>query len=143
MSSRIDRETENIVPQMIADLRSQLDSFKTNNQAVGPDSVVMQRIPVTGTFDFGSALSPYQLKTWRITFTADTQLNPYADFTSTQTLTYGTGYEVYSFWPDVTNTTGKSRSWIYQFSNDADSTTLTVSVVLRASDTGTITAVVI
>lgn len=141
MSSRLSDQTDEIAMQWIRDLRTDLDDLKTGNQTVGPDSMIMNRVVSGNQLDINASVAIYALKSWRITYTATKMKNPYADFSYSYTVSNGTGAEIVSYWPDTTNTSQTSRSWILTISNDANAVTLGVLFALKASDTGTLSVV--
>jgi hypothetical protein len=140
MNSRIDRRTDNIPVEWLTSLQDDINGLKTQNQVVGPDSVVVQRVTSGATWDInGVSIAAFALKSYRIVFTPTRMKNPYATFSYSRTITGGTGYEVLYYWPDTTNTTATQRAWIFTISNDSNAITFFVQFVLKCIDTGTFT----
>lgn len=141
--NRMNDQAEEILMQYVKDLRTDVDELKKGNQTVGPDSMKMNRVVSGNSLDINSSVAAYALKSWKITYTPTTMKNAYADFSFSYTISGGTGFEIVSYWPDTSNTSGTQRSWIVTISNDANAVTLGVLVAVKAGDTGTISVVAI
>jgi hypothetical protein len=139
VNSRIDRATDNIPRDWINGLTNDINTLKSQNQVVGPDSVSVQRVTSGATWDInGASISGYALKSYRVVFTPAHMKNPYATFFYSYSISGGTGYELLYYWPDTTNTTATQRAWIFTISNDSNNISLFVQFILKCVDTGSI-----
>lgn len=140
MNSRLDRRVENVLLEAITSLQTDVQALKSQVQVVGPDSVVIKRVVSGATWDISAySVAAFAQKSFRVVFTPTKMRNPAAEFFYTTSVTGGTGFEVFYYWPDTTNTSPTQRSWIFTIGNDSNNITLNVQFILKCADSGSIT----
>jgi hypothetical protein len=144
MNNRLQRSTENIPREWINALTTDINTLKVQSQVVGPDSVTVQRVTSGATWDInGVTMAAFALKSFRVVFTPGHMQNPYVSFFYSYSITGSTGYELFYYWPDTTNTTATQRAWIFTISNDANAISLYVQFILKCVDSGSFTVTAI
>ena len=140
--SRLDQQVDEVFPQLLAQLEHDLNELKAGDQLIGPDSMRMRLVRSGATWDVLDALVPaYDTRSWRVTYVPSTIENAYADVGFVWQIMSGNGYEKASMWPDVQNTVGRTRAWIFNAAASDVNLVVRARFSVKSPDTGTLTAV--
>lgn len=139
---RPNRRSHEGVPVLVKQLRRDVDDLQ-RNQFVGGSSIA---VTLNQTEDFwdinGTAVAAETDKQWRITFTPDVAVKPYADISFKMQMVNNNGFERLDAYPDFAYMDDDTkRTWILACSTSLVAITLYVKFYVESIDSGTISVV--
>lgn len=125
-------------------VRAELDAIKLTPQIVGASNLIIKETKNGSGWDLITTLTPFQEKTFRISFTFDDSENTYSDVFLDWTTDISSSYIEVFLQDDPTNLNDPTKkSWRVVATNwNMDLTaTIYLKALIHSADTGTLTVV--